>query len=136
MKAFKPLLEIDGKTLIENAVSLFRDTGLEEIFTVVGYRADILIPVLEAASSRFVVNENYQNGMFSSIQKGAAELKNSSPLYSCALSFSSSSGVMVQNGLPFLVSRTFSEKKSPFLILEAMKTSFPSISAQEPLILS
>ena len=75
MDEFKPLLEVEGKSLIENAIALFKDTGIEEIVTVVGYRAETLIPIIETASSRYVVNENYQAGMFSSIQKGVVELK-------------------------------------------------------------
>lgn len=75
MGEFKPLLEIAGTTLIEHALALFRNTGVEEIVTVVGYRSETLIPIIERAPSRSVVNENYQNGMFSSIQKGVAELK-------------------------------------------------------------
>ena len=75
MDEFKPLLEVEGKSLIENAIALFKDTGIEEIVTVVGYRAETLIPIIETASSRYVVNENYQDGMFSSIQKGIVELK-------------------------------------------------------------
>lgn len=75
MGEFKPLLEIDGTSLIEHALALFRNTGVEEIVTVIGYRSETLIPIIERAASRYVVNENYQNGMFSSIQKGVAELK-------------------------------------------------------------
>ena len=61
--------------MIEHAIGLFQDSGIREIVTVIGYRAETLIPVLEAASARYVVNENYRNGMFSSIQRGVAELK-------------------------------------------------------------
>lgn len=75
MGCFKPLLEIKGKSLIENTVNLFRNTGVQEIVTVIGYRAEELLPVLVAISSRYVVNESYQNGMFSSIKRGVAELR-------------------------------------------------------------
>ena len=75
MDEFKPLLKINGTSLIEHALALFRNTGVEEIVTVIGYRSETLIPIIERAASRYVVNENYQNGMFASIQKGVAELK-------------------------------------------------------------
>lgn len=75
MDSFKPLLEIKGKTLVENAINLFKDTGVKEIVTVIGYRSEALIPIIEKTASRSVVNENYQYGMLSSIQKGVAELK-------------------------------------------------------------
>jgi len=76
MDGYKPLLEINEKKFIEHALELFKNAGVEEIVTVVGFRAENLIPIIEAASSRYVVNNNYQNGMFSSIQKGVAELRN------------------------------------------------------------
>lgn len=75
MGEFKPLLEIDGKSLVETAIELFRDAGVQEIVTVVGHRSESLIPVVESFASRWVVNEHYQEGMFSSIQKGVAELR-------------------------------------------------------------
>ena len=75
MGEFKPLLKIDGKSLLERAIALFRDTGAEEIVTVVGNRAEELIPIIRRTSSRYVANKNYQKGMFSSIRKGVAELK-------------------------------------------------------------
>ena len=77
MDSFKPLLEIKGKSLIEHTINLFRETGVQEIVAVIGCRSEELIPVLKAASCPYVVNENYEKGMFSSIRKGAAELRGS-----------------------------------------------------------
>ena len=76
MDGFKPLLEIHGKSLVENGINLFKEVGVQEIVTVLGYRSNDLIPIVERAGSCYVINENYQDGMFSSIQKGAAKLKN------------------------------------------------------------
>lgn len=75
MGEFKPLLEINGISLLESAIALFRNAGIEKIVTVIGCKADSLIPVLGAVSSSYVVNEHYRDGMFSSIRKGAAELQ-------------------------------------------------------------
>ena len=76
MAGFKPLLEIGGKTLLEHAVGLFKNAGVDEIVTVLGHRSADLLPVVEAACSRHVLNSNFHNGMFSSIQVGVKELKN------------------------------------------------------------
>lgn len=76
MEDFKPLLEIGGKSLIENAITLFKNSGIDEIVTVVGYRSADLIPVVAAHCSHYVINGNYQDGMFSSIQQGVKKLKN------------------------------------------------------------
>jgi CTP:molybdopterin cytidylyltransferase MocA len=76
MGEFKPLLEINGKTLLEHAVALFEVVGIEQIVTVVGHRAEDLVRILATTSSRHIVNENYQDGMFSSVQKGVEALQN------------------------------------------------------------
>lgn len=72
MPAFKPLLQICGKTFIEHAVALFHQSGVEQIITVVGHRAEQLIPVLTSTSSAYVFNANVRDGMFSSVQRGVA----------------------------------------------------------------
>ena len=74
MRESKPLLEIRGKRLVDHAIGLFRSAGIENIVTVAGHRAKELISVVESASSRVVVNGNYEDGMFSSIRRGAEEL--------------------------------------------------------------
>ncbi|MBT8362629.1 MAG: nucleotidyltransferase family protein [Deltaproteobacteria bacterium] len=75
MKAFKPLLKIDGTTIIERAIALFQSVGIHDIVTVVGHRSDELIPVLEKTAAHCVINQRYHDGMFSSIQRGVQELK-------------------------------------------------------------
>ncbi len=75
MQAFKPLLTIGGKTIVERVMELFRGAGVTDIITVLGHRSEELIPVVEAVSCRYVVNRNYRDGMFSSIQRGVEELQ-------------------------------------------------------------
>jgi len=75
IKGFKPLLRIGGKTLVEHAIELFRSAGIDEIVTVVGHGLAKLIPVVEAASSRHVINDQYHAGMYSSIQQGVKGLR-------------------------------------------------------------
>ena len=77
MTGFKPLLDINGKSLLEHAISLFKTTGIDKIITVIGHRSEELIPVLESASVSYVINDAYQDGMFSSIQCGIRELRKS-----------------------------------------------------------
>ncbi len=75
MQEFKPLIRIKGRTFVEHAIALFRTTGIEEIVTVVGHRAPELSPVVQAAASRCVLNADYTDGMYSSIQAGVKALK-------------------------------------------------------------
>jgi CTP:molybdopterin cytidylyltransferase MocA len=77
MKGFKPLLRIGEKTFAEHAIALFKRAGIGDIVTVVGHLSEKLIPVVKAASSRYVINDNYHDGMYSSIQTGVNALKHS-----------------------------------------------------------
>ncbi len=77
MQGFKPLLDVGGQTFLEHAIGLFRRGGIEDIVTVVGHRAQELLPVVQAAASRPVINVRYRDGMFSSIQAGIAALSDS-----------------------------------------------------------
>lgn len=75
MIKFKPLLRIGDKLLIEHVIWLFKSCGITRVITVAGYKAEVLIPSLVTASSEYVINENYNDGMFSSVQRGAEKLK-------------------------------------------------------------
>lgn len=77
MDVFKPLIRIGEKRIIEHAIVLFQSAGIGRIVTVLGHRADELIPVIESTGTDYAVNENYHQGMFSSIQRGAEELRDS-----------------------------------------------------------
>jgi CTP:molybdopterin cytidylyltransferase MocA len=77
MKAFKPLIDLGGQTLVERVVNLFETAGIDDIITVVGHRCDELIRVLDRTASRWVLNPNYRDGMFASIQQGLRELSQS-----------------------------------------------------------
>lgn len=75
MDGCKPLLHIGDKTLLEHAVGLFAGVGIESIVTVIGHRAEELIPAVDAAGSIYVINNTYHEGMFSSIQRGVKKLQ-------------------------------------------------------------
>ena len=77
MRGFKPLMNLGGKPLIHHVIDLFESTNIEEIVTVVGHRSDELIPVVEQTSSRWVINHQYHDGMFSSIQQGVQKFSQS-----------------------------------------------------------
>ncbi len=75
IKGFKPLLRIGEKTLAEHTIELFKNAGIDEIVTVVGHGSAKLIPVVKAASSHHVINDQYHAGMYSSIQQGVKALR-------------------------------------------------------------
>jgi molybdenum cofactor cytidylyltransferase len=75
MGANKLLLEIKGKRMIEWVIDSFKDVA-EDIVVVLGYRPEVAKPVLEKLGVRWVVNENYREGMVSSFKEGLRELEN------------------------------------------------------------
>lgn len=71
---FKPLLPLGDSTVIEQAIRNFRRAGIDNITVVAGHRAGELIPVLERARVRWVMNEQYDQGMYSSVVSGVQAL--------------------------------------------------------------
>lgn len=74
MGTLKPLLPLGGRLIMEGVISLFREVGISDIVVVVGYQAGKVIPLLENQGVRWVVNREYDRGMFSSIQAGVRDL--------------------------------------------------------------
>ncbi|MFO7753771.1 MAG: NTP transferase domain-containing protein [Desulfobacteraceae bacterium] len=70
MEEFKPLLLLNGKTLIECAIDTFKQAGISNILVVTGHRSGELDPVIQKAGAVAVFNPDYQNGMFSSLVTG------------------------------------------------------------------
>lgn len=75
MKMVKPLLPMEGQTVIELVIGLFQMIGIADTLVVLGYAADQLIPVLNKQGVSYVINEDYRRGMFSSVCKGVEHLK-------------------------------------------------------------
>jgi molybdenum cofactor cytidylyltransferase len=69
----KLLLEFKGKRVIEWVIGSFRSVA-DEIVVVLGHEPRRLIPTLEGLGVRWVVNENWREGMASSFKRGLTEL--------------------------------------------------------------
>lgn len=74
MERFKPLLPLGEHTVIEQTIASFSAAGVTDIIVVVGHNAEALIPVLERKSVTVVLNEKFDEGMFTSIKAGVAAL--------------------------------------------------------------
>ena len=70
MGEFKPLMKLNGQTVIESAVCSFRNTGISDIRVVVGHRASEIIPVLDRLGVDYILNERFDDGMFTSVLAG------------------------------------------------------------------
>ena len=73
MHAFKPLLEVEGRTLLERAVGAFSAVGIG-VIVVTGHRGDEVAAVAARAGARVAPNPRHERGMFSSVQAGVAAL--------------------------------------------------------------
>ncbi|WP_347489860.1 DVU_1551 family NTP transferase [Desulfoscipio sp. XC116] len=74
MGKFKPLLPLNGTTVIAGAVNVFFEAGIRQVLVVTGHRAIELQPVLEGPGLSVVYNPDYRQGMFSSVRAGIAGL--------------------------------------------------------------
>lgn len=70
----KLLLKIRGKSIIEHVVDAFK--GMGDVVVVLGHGPRLLIPALKGLGLRWVINENYREGMASSFKKGLEQLRN------------------------------------------------------------
>jgi CTP:molybdopterin cytidylyltransferase MocA len=74
MGAFKPLLPFGPDTVIERIIATVREAGVETLRVVVGWQADVLIPVLDRHGVPWIRNERFEEGMYASIQTGVGSL--------------------------------------------------------------
>jgi putative nucleotidyltransferase with HDIG domain len=74
MVEFKPLLPLGGAMALERSIGLFRAAGIAEVIVVLGHRADVLRPVAERSGAHCIVNQNFDQGMYSSFVVGCRAL--------------------------------------------------------------
>ncbi len=72
---FKPLLPLGMETILERVVRLFQRNGIDDIRVVTGHRAAELNPVLRSLEVESVYNEDYRQGMLSSVKAGLRSLR-------------------------------------------------------------
>ncbi len=77
MGAFKPLLEVEGRTLLERAVSVFTGAGVRDVVVVAGHRRDEVAAAAARAGARVISNPGYDEGMYSSLRMGMLGLDSS-----------------------------------------------------------
>lgn len=74
MRRFKPLLLLGGETITDYLISTFLQNGVE-VCLVIGHRQNELRTGIRTRDIRIVVNPDYPQGMFTSIQAGLRDLK-------------------------------------------------------------
>ena len=78
MQAFKPLMPLRGKTLIENTIDSIFSSGAKKVVVVTGHRADELEPILkEKYADRVIIARNAEfdrTDMLCSVRIGCSVL--------------------------------------------------------------
>ena len=70
----KQLLNYKGKTLLEHSLQVAIETQLQPIITVLGANADLLKKSIDHFNTKVVINQQWSEGMASSIRCGMEEL--------------------------------------------------------------
>ena len=75
MNDFKPLMKIGSSCPLGILTDHMKRAGIEDIYVVTGYQSERIEEYLQDKDVRTVYNENYPDGMFTSIQKGLEAAK-------------------------------------------------------------
>ena len=71
MGSIKPVLEIEGKTVIDLTTQMLKNAGITDIFTVLGCHRDVILSKYKSKDTVVIVdNPYYEEGMLSSVKAG------------------------------------------------------------------
>lgn len=119
MGDFKPLLKLDGKTMIEHSVDSMLHSGVNQVIVVLGYRGEEIEVLLKNKydASRLVFTHNLkyaETDMLASVKIGIAALNNCDAFY------------LLPGDMPAINTKTFLEVKETMVKSKAMVV-FPTI---------
>ncbi|MDR0818784.1 MAG: nucleotidyltransferase family protein [Oscillospiraceae bacterium] len=119
MGTLKPLLELGGVPALSRVIGAFRDSGVSDISVVTGYERERLAPLLRGVTE--VVNERFDEGMFTSVRAGVAACKGDYALITpadCALLNRGIIGAVIDcsEGNKIVIPRYNGEEGHPVLI--------------------
>ena len=79
MNDFKPLLPVDGQPAVAGLAETLHSAGIRDIVIVTGHRREALRDEIRRLELTEIYNENYEQGMFTSIRTGLAKAGESFP---------------------------------------------------------
>lgn len=120
MKVFKPLLKLNEKTIIENAIDSMFNSGVNKVVVVLGYRGkeleDFLYSKYNKSYLTCIYNHRYaETDMLTSIKIGISALDKCDAFY------------ILPGDMPAINTRTFTTVKEGMIESKAM-ISFPTIN--------
>jgi len=74
MGCLKAALALNGATVVERVVSIFRSNGVEQIIVVLGHRHSEIASLIKHKRVQIVENRNFDQGMFSSLKAGLTRI--------------------------------------------------------------
>jgi molybdenum cofactor cytidylyltransferase len=74
MGSLKQLLPLGGRTLLENVLKNLRESQVDEIVLVLGFSADAIREKIPLDGVKVIVNEEYVEGMGTSLRTGIAQV--------------------------------------------------------------
>ena len=81
----KQLIIFEGKSLLQHGLQVAIDTGIGPVVTVLGANADLVSREVENQAVLVAINENWKEGMASSVRKGLQRLLNMAPETNAAI---------------------------------------------------
>ncbi len=81
----KQLLMYEGKTLLQHSLQVAVDTGMQPLVAVIGANADLVKKEVENQAVAVCMNEDWQEGMASSIRNGLQRLLKEAPETNAAI---------------------------------------------------
>lgn len=76
MGSVKPVLKIDGVSVIDLTTQMLKNAGITDIFTVLGCHRDVILQEYAAKDTVTVVdNPDYEKGMLSSVKAGVKAMR-------------------------------------------------------------
>lgn len=120
MKAFKPLLKLKEKTIIEYSIDSMFNAGVSQIIVVLGFHAEEIETLLrnkyDCSRVSFIYNEKYvETDMLASVKIGISALDTCDAFY------------LLPGDMPAIQTKTFLMVKECLGITEAM-VAFPTIN--------
>ncbi|MCE5346474.1 MAG: NTP transferase domain-containing protein [Bacteroidales bacterium] len=77
MGSFKPFLKFGEKSAIEIIIDTYKNAGINKIIVVAGYKGSEVAEKLKDSGTTCIQNENFAEGMFTSVRKGVKALDTS-----------------------------------------------------------
>lgn len=70
----KQLLDWEGRTILQRVLENLGRSRVDEVILVLGHEAERILQTLDTHKVKVVINENYKEGMITSIQQGLINL--------------------------------------------------------------